>query len=519
MNRIAFVLPLLAACLPADDDALSETESAGTSYQGTSYQGTSYQGTSYQGTSYQGASYGNAGVTGKVVKTTLETWRQVSFKTGAWEQRLPDRVCTWDRYKIRRTCSIVNLATTPSPLAGVTFQATFADPQTGVTRQGRLRIGASTSDVGAVTRDTTYAMHPLDGAGATGAKTSANCTHPGGCRQNSDLWLYDVELVDTDGHAVHFCNGNERAFALAGTWDLAGNRDAQNTAQFTFACTNGTIAKCTRWGYRPWGYANKSNGVAVALPDYHQACIRAATADYCANGTSFTKDGTLIDIWDYQPHQPGTAGLIPRTQSLYQQASAFAWESQFDKHGGTELDFVRYAELGRLDNACPGRFSLGTAPEPHQYHIAPSRGPSTYEAPFVSVDTTSTCAHDESTRGRWLHPKCSSCTYKLWEQYGDIWCLRSTWDQGCIDLAMATCTPSERMAKHSECTTGAALELYDSACTLDVCGDPYYASCCSSGWTSACTAAANARCMGGREGWSITGQVGFCGVAIPLVLQ
>ena len=55
------------------------------------------------------------------------------------------------------------------------------------------------------------------------------------------------------------------------------------------------------------------------MADYHQACIRAAAADYCANGTSFTKDGTLIDIYDYQPHQSYAAGFVPRTLSLHYQ--------------------------------------------------------------------------------------------------------------------------------------------------------------------------------------------------------
>src|SRR5688572_145894 len=108
MNRLIICLPLLVACV-ADELDLSETESEGTSYQGTSYQGTSYQGTSYQGTSYQGtsyqgtsyqgtsyqgATYAGAGVTGSVSKTTITTWRQ--FKSGYWEQRQPDRVCTWN---------------------------------------------------------------------------------------------------------------------------------------------------------------------------------------------------------------------------------------------------------------------------------------------------------------------------------------------------------------------------------------------------------------------------------------
>jgi hypothetical protein len=34
------------------------------------------------------------------------------------------------------------------------------------------------------------------------------------------------------------------------------------------------------------------------MADYHQACTRMTRADYCGDGSSFTKDGTLIDMSD-----------------------------------------------------------------------------------------------------------------------------------------------------------------------------------------------------------------------------
>jgi hypothetical protein len=534
MKRLVLLVPLVVACVAEDD--LSEVESAGTSYQGTSYQGTSYQGTSYQGTSYQGTSYqgtsyqgtsyqgatwGTAAVTGKVTNATLSTWRRIAGAN--WEQRLPDQICRWNWTKTAATCTTVNLNTTPSPLAGATFQATFHDPTTGTTREGTLRIGSGTGDLGAVRADTSLAMHPLNGTDAPGSvHYGLPCTHPNGCGVNGDLWLFDVELVDTNGVAVNFCKGTERALALPGTWDLSGTRSRFTTRNFTFACTNGTIAKCTRWGYRPFGYATKSNGVSVEMADYHQACIRAAAADYCANGTSFTKDGTLIDIYDYHPHTGTGGGFIPRIHSLFHQdadpPTAFQRESRFDKHGATELDFVRYTELGQLATACPGKFSLGTQPDPDMPHIPASRGPSTFEPPYVSVDATTTCSHDETTLGRWLHPGCSVCTDKLWRMFGDFSCLSSTgsWNATCQKLALDNCTVSERMASHGECTTGGPLRLYDSACTLAVCGDPQYQSCCTSGWTASCVSAANARCTGGREHTNGAITYGFCAVALPI---
>jgi hypothetical protein len=141
-------------------------------------------------------------------------------------------------------------------------------------------------------------------------------------------------------------------------------------------------------------------------------------------------------------------------------------------------------------------------------------------APFVFVDTTTTCSHDESTLGRWLHPECSKCTHKLWVELGDIPCLNGAgaWDETCQKLALDRCSASERMATHGECIAGGALHLYDSACTLNICGDPQYQSCCSSGWTSSCVAAANARCTGGREHSTLFNNYGFCNTVIGNVI-
>ena len=60
-----------------------------------------------------------------------------------------------------------------------------------------------------------------------------------------------------------------------------------------FGCTSGVVAKCVRWGYRPWESVN-----GTALFDYHQACTRMARADYCGDGISQTENGTLIDLYD-----------------------------------------------------------------------------------------------------------------------------------------------------------------------------------------------------------------------------
>ena len=86
--------------------------------------------------------------------------------------------------------------------------------------------------------------------------------------------------------------GHRKAIAVAGTWDATGARTGSTTA-FTFGCTSGVIAKCVRWGYKPWKVIN-----GKAMNDYHQACTRMARADYCGDGVSHTRNGTLIDMYD-----------------------------------------------------------------------------------------------------------------------------------------------------------------------------------------------------------------------------
>ncbi|HLL20690.1 MAG TPA: ADYC domain-containing protein, partial [Kofleriaceae bacterium] len=457
------------------------TAHQGTTYQGTTYQGTTYQGTTYQGTTYQGATNGAMSATGKIAsKTTLELWRQLS--DGEWEQRLPDRVCLWDSQRTFSECGpTLNLSLVPSPLAGFKFKVTFADPITNAKRAGFMRIGSSATDQNAVHRDTSRAMHRLAGAGAG---PIATCENPLGCALNNDLWLYDIDLIDPDGAVFDACPPGERATALAGRWDETGAFTPSSTS-FTFACTSGTIAKCTRWGYRPFGSAQKSNGDSALLADYHQACIRAARADYCATGYSFTRNGTAIDIYDYKP-SAGESGFVPDLKSIMPSATAFLWESTFDKHMATLVDSTRHLQTGILANECPRFWERGVPlPGNPVRRLTPPA-----VLPQISVDSSTQCPHAESTVGRWLNRKCSICTQYVVQTMPS--CAQSTggWTSECV--ALADGCGAFQMATHSECVTGAPLERYDTACTAAVCGlDP---NCCSSGWTSKCTTAANATC-------------------------
>jgi hypothetical protein len=143
-------------------------------------------------------------------------------------------------------------------------------------------------------------------------------------------------------------DGRQVAIPLAAVWDQQGNRNESST-MFTFGCTTGVIAKCYRWGYRPWvsGYGD--------LTSMHWTCTRLARADYCGNGQPHTHDGTKINVWDTLP-PPGPiqshgGGLLQLPPPL------MTFEAGWNTGGAVCLSRARWAldKGGLLAAACPQR--------------------------------------------------------------------------------------------------------------------------------------------------------------------
>lgn len=63
-----------------------------------------------------------------------------------------------------------------------------------------------------------------------------------------------------------------------------------DSSHFEIVCTSGAHGKCVRLGYFPWA----SDKMLAAF----NACVRAIRADYNGNGSSFTRDGTMIEVYD-----------------------------------------------------------------------------------------------------------------------------------------------------------------------------------------------------------------------------
>ncbi|XXF78654.1 ADYC domain-containing protein [Myxococcaceae bacterium GXIMD 01537] len=138
-------------------------------------------------------------------------------------------------------------------------------------------------------------------------------------RLEEGVWTYDVSYLHArDGRWRPLC-GTSRgepvgAIAVEGRWDYrqgerGGGSKVEDPSAFTFACDGAAIAKCVRYGYRPW------EGLAA----HHQACTRLIRADFCGDGTPYTVDGQWVNLYDDVGTQRDT--------------EAWVTEAEWDEHG------------------------------------------------------------------------------------------------------------------------------------------------------------------------------------------
>ena len=247
---LALVLGMAGVCCEATGEPVALRESASINSQGVSMQGVSMQGVSLQGVSLQGVSMQGVSMQGMSLSGTVLSGQVVENGT-------------------LRTLS-------GADLVGAQL--------TGMDENGMpvlLTIAAVDVD-------------PLDALG--------------------EILLYTVLYQDRSGAWQNLCTadptGLQRAVPMAGLWDARGGHH-DSASEFTLGCTSGVIAKCARWGYRPW----ESVG-GQSLVDLHQACTRMARADYCGDGVSHTRNGTYIDMYDVL----GIQRQVPRDGMLFEAA-------------------------------------------------------------------------------------------------------------------------------------------------------------------------------------------------------
>lgn len=161
--------------------------------------------------------------------------------------------------------------------------------------------------------------------------------------QSGNTYLYSI-AQNVNGTYQSACgtdqDGRQAAIPTSAIWDSGGNR-VESTTLFTFACTTGAVAKCYRWGYRPW---LTGLGDVVAT---HWACTRLTRADYCGTGQPHTQDGTTINLWDNLAVPINQRGTTP---------AGMSFEAGWNTGGALCLSHTRWMLDGPvLALGCPNR--------------------------------------------------------------------------------------------------------------------------------------------------------------------
>jgi hypothetical protein len=145
-----------------------------------------------------------------------------------------------------------------------------------------------------------------------------------------------------------------RAIAVSGRWDYATGAKVQDQYQgvVTIACRGGAIAKCLEMAYKPWKTLSVCEGAglncqSVNLEKHHQACTRLVRADYCGNGTSFTVNGTPVNIYDAVGVQTDDQGWSVEAEWGIDGARCLSSQNRYGGQIPACADEVEDAELER----------------------------------------------------------------------------------------------------------------------------------------------------------------------------
>lgn len=194
------------------------------------------------------------------------------------------------------------------------------------------------------------ARHPSDPTMDVSVRLSGPTRLPG---SGEPIYSYLLEVFDPLGAewVAAFIDDEgspHRAIPLNGRWNIApedlglpgGGDFVPDGEAITFAVREYTLAKCVELGYRPW-----------VVGGMHQACVRAMRADYCGDGRSFTRDGTMIDLFDSRMI------LVPEVAPPHP-GSSWEDEAEWTPYGASCLSAERiqdWAEGESPEPSCGGR--------------------------------------------------------------------------------------------------------------------------------------------------------------------
>jgi len=170
---------------------------------------------------------------------------------------------------------------------------------------------------------------------------------------DSSVLLHDFRIEASDEPLCSPApDGTRLGFPLAGRTAPDGRFVAAEPGIFELICTSGGQGKCVRFGYHPWRTAPDGR----PMRDYYNACVRLLRADYCGDGYGWTRNGTLVDIWDDRGIQTRATADDP----------AFAFEAGWTADGAVCVAHSRIPEnitLAKLKAYCPRLAALASCDE------------------------------------------------------------------------------------------------------------------------------------------------------------
>jgi ADYC domain-containing protein/HYR domain-containing protein/PA14 domain-containing protein len=224
---------------------------------------------------------------------------------------------------------------------------------------------------------------------------------------------------------------------------------------FFFACTaTGVASKCARnWGYRPWASTTAWvwNGTTWALStfplrEYYDICIDAAMAGYCQDGRSYTKNGTLVDMFDTRqiiwPNAIENPFSASNRDSQWMMAQEYFISTGPDTNNpllqDSALQRTRYKELSPAAECQDFAF----VDRLEHDHIEDGRwaAPLT-NTPRLQVVSPTHCTHSEYETGPALPWDCTPCTTQVCKTRPE--CCGAgpspSWGLDCRNDALALC--------------------------------------------------------------------------------
>ena len=284
-----------------------------------------------------------------------------------------------------------------------------------------------------------------------------NLFHRGGGQSNEDVTLYTVYFFHRwSGTWASLCPYHP---ATGGATAMAIGEDPAQPSHFVFACTaTGVAAKCARgWGFRPWRtdhaavWDDASNDWVdrtFALRPFYDACKLAARAAYCQDRQSFTRNGTLIDLFDTRQLVWPNAienpfGADPESRWMLAQEFFVSVEPLADhpQLKASALQRTRYRDLSPSGRCA----DLAYVDRLEQDHFEDGRWASPLTStPRIEVFSPGYCGHNEHEVGTGLAWDCSPCTTAVCRTQPR--CCRldgatgpRTWDALCVAAADLQC--------------------------------------------------------------------------------